>query len=163
MKVMTFNLRVPADGDGVNHFDNRKRRILEVLRREKPDLIGFQEVRLEGKEWLWKELCDEYIILGCGRNANYGREYVPVAIRREPFEIVQMETFWLSDTPDVPGSRYQNLDQSSCERIATAVSLWHRESQKMIRFANTHTDHAGKEARKKELNQILLYFQYLNL
>ena len=61
---MSFNLRVPCDNDGVNHFDNRKDRILEVLRQEKADLIGFQEVRLEGKEWLWKELCDEYIILG---------------------------------------------------------------------------------------------------
>lgn len=157
MKVMSFNLRVPAADDGINYFDNRKERILEVLRREKPDLIGFQEVRIEGKEWLWKELCDEYIILGCGRNENCGREYVPVAIRREPFELVKMETFWLSDTPDVPGSRYENLDQSMCVRIATTVSLYHKESKKMIRFANTHTDHAGKEARKKELTQILEY------
>jgi endonuclease/exonuclease/phosphatase family metal-dependent hydrolase len=156
---MTFNLRVPAEADGINYFDNRRERILEVLRRESPDLIGFQEASAEGKAWLCRELGGDYTVFGCGRNKNCSGEYVPVAIRNSMFEVMGAETFWLSPTPNIPGSRYTDLDQSGCVRIATATALWHRETGQIIRFVNLHTDHVGKEARKKELEQVLEYLK----
>ncbi len=159
VKVMSFNLRVPAKEDGVNYFDNRRERILEVLRQETPDLIGFQEASAEGKGWLSRELGGDYTVLGCGRSKSCDGEYVPLAIRNSMFELIRSETFWLSPTPDVPGSRYRDLDQSGCVRIATAVMLWHKETNQIVQFVNTHTDHVGKEARKKELAQILDYMK----
>ena len=127
------------------------------MQQEKPDLIGFQELRVGGKEWLGKELHEEDSILGCGRSDHYDREYTPVAFRRSEFELVRLETFWLSDSPDVPGSRFEDSDQSKCPRIATSISLWHKKSHSMVHFVNTHLDHLGEEARKMELSQIADY------
>ena len=44
IKVITFNLRIAVKVDGVNYFDNRLPRIIEFLKAEKPDVVGFQEV-----------------------------------------------------------------------------------------------------------------------
>ena len=39
LKVMTFNLRMDTEGDGINYFPNREHRVLDVIRTEQPDLI----------------------------------------------------------------------------------------------------------------------------
>ena len=44
LKVMSFNLRTDTPKDGINAFSERYPRVLEVIRNEKPDLIGFQEL-----------------------------------------------------------------------------------------------------------------------
>ena len=162
MKVMTFNLRVPADCDGINQFNFRKNRILEVIRQEKPDLIGFQEVRPEGRAWLADELSNEYYVLGCGRKQNYDGEGNPIAINRKKFDLIHYETFWLSDTPNIPGTCYENLDQSPFPRFAIATSIWHKELGKMIQFVNLHADHQGQQARLAELTQLLDYLKCLS-
>ncbi len=157
MKVMTFNTRCPVTQDGINFFDCRKNRILAVLQGEKADLIGFQELKPEGKAWLSQVFGNEYLFLGVGRDARFQGEGTPVAIRKDAFDVLGMEQFWLSDTPNIPGSRYENLDQSSCCRIAVAVKLLHKESGRVVTFLNTHTDHRGQKARQKGLLQIAEY------
>ena len=42
LKVMTFNVRLDVD-KGANDFGLRKHRIAELINREKPDVVGFQE------------------------------------------------------------------------------------------------------------------------
>ena len=44
IKVMSFNLRMDTEHDGINRFRNRIGRIMEVIHTENPDVIGFQEV-----------------------------------------------------------------------------------------------------------------------
>jgi endonuclease/exonuclease/phosphatase family metal-dependent hydrolase len=159
MKVMTFNTRTPTPHDGINMFDFRKDRILDVLQREKPDLIGFQELKQEGKDWLCRALGGEYLFLGVGRDADLNGEGTPVAVRWDTFSVIGMEQFWLSDTPDIPGTRYENSDQSSCCRIAVAAKLLHKKSGRVFTFLNTHTDHKGEMARQKGLLQIAEYLK----
>ena len=54
-------------------------------------------------------------------------------------------TFWLSETPDNPGSKSWD---SSLPRIATWVKLRDRNSgNREICFLNTHWDHRGNQAR----------------
>lgn len=64
-----------------------------------------------------------------------------------------MDTFWLSETPFVPGSRYQ--EQSECPRVCTEVVLEDLEEKKVFRLMNVHLDHLGAEARRLGLNQML--------
>ena len=143
IKVMSFNTRTPVKADEINFFECRKERILEVLRREKPDLIGFQEIMDSGRDWLCQSLGNEYMVVGSGREANLTGEGSFVAIRWESFFLVEMKQFWLSDTPDVPGSVYANCGQSKHPRIAVAVKVMHRASGRILHFVNTHTDHVG--------------------
>ncbi|MBQ8408303.1 MAG: endonuclease/exonuclease/phosphatase family protein [Clostridia bacterium] len=156
LKVMTFNIRVEASIDGINYLDNRRGRILDTIAQEKPDLIGFQEVGNKSRAWLRDSLTD-YTVVGCGRYKDYRGEGAPLAFRKDRFEMVSMETFWLSCTPKVPESRYDGTDQSGCPRIATAVVLKPIESEKLLLFVNTHTDHMGAVSRILASAQLLEY------
>ena len=157
LKVMTFNLRVESPSfDGINDLPNRKGRILETIKDEAPDLIGFQEARDETRAWLRDTLTD-YVVVGCGRLKDYRGESAPLAFRKDKFEMVSMDTFWLSSTPKIPESRYEGSDQSGCPRIATAVVLKPVESDELLLFINTHTDHEGAMSRALASAQILEY------
>ncbi|MBO7207405.1 MAG: endonuclease, partial [Kiritimatiellae bacterium] len=74
LKVMTFNLRVDVQADGINYFPNREGRVLETIHTEKPDLIGFQEASDYVRAFLKNNLSDTYTVLGCGREKNYRGE-----------------------------------------------------------------------------------------
>ena len=155
VKVMSFNLRVEADIDGINHLDNRKGKILDAIAKEAPDLIGFQEARDGTRAWLRDTLTD-YTVVGCGRYEGYRGESAPLAFRKDRFEMVSMENFWLSSTPKIPASLYAGSDQSNCPRIATAVVLKPIDGDALL-FVNTHTDHQGALSRALASAQLLEY------
>lgn len=145
IKVMTFNLRTDTPVDGINKFTERTDRVKEVIFNEDPDLIGFQEAKDSMREWL-RNILTEYYVLGCGRDKNYYGESTIVAIKKNKFEILCMDNFWLSTNTDVPGSRF-GIDQSNCPRITTCVRLYCKELSAPFWFYNTHLDHKGSTAR----------------
>lgn len=153
IKVCSFNLRVISDSDGINIFTNRQERILETVNEQAPDLIGFQEASNSMRQFLRGSL-DGYTVIGCGRDSDYHGESVPVAYRNDRFELIRSECFWLSPTPEVPGSRYK--DQSSCPRITTAALLCPRGGEPFW-FLNTHLDHKSSSARLLGANQLIKY------
>ncbi len=152
MKVVTYNSRYDCEADGINRFEYRKPFILEKIEQEKPDVIGFQEVLPEMLLW-YKEALKDYTVLGCGRDADLTNETAAVAYKKTRFNLIQMETFWLSPTPYVPGSRYQQ--QSICPRTCTVLLLHDLETGLAFRVYNTHLDHIGEEARVLGMTQIL--------
>ena len=155
IKVMTFNLRIMTDADGINRFDKRFWRVVKTIRDELPDLVGFQEATTEMKRMLEKEISDIYMVVGCGRKCNYRGESVCIGYRKDIFELVNLETYWLSDTPNVAGSRYENSDQSQCARLAVCAQLSPEGSNECIFFHNTHLDHKGEQARVLEIQQVI--------
>lgn len=155
IKVFSFNLRVNVECDGINAFPNRKKRIVSTVREYSPDLIGFQEVTYEMRTWLI-DTFSEYSFVGCGREKDLGGESTLIAYKKDAFEAIKTETFWLSATPSVPGSRY-GFDQSICPRTATSALLYHIPSGKKFVFCNTHLDHMGANARLFGSMQIMQY------
>ncbi|PWM65613.1 MAG: hypothetical protein DBX61_09450 [Clostridiales bacterium] len=145
VKVMTFNIRYDTLDDGINCFEGRKKLIKEFFAQNKPDVIGFQEVLPHVKQWLQQQLSD-YVVLGTGRNADYTGEGVTIAYRKDRFDLAGFEQFWLSNTPNVPGSRFP-LDQSPCPRITSAATLVCKTDGKTFAFINTHLDHYGEFAK----------------
>lgn len=156
MKVVTFNIRCDYGQDGINQFCNRKALILKKINQEKPDIIGFQEVLPHVAAWL-KENLTQYYIIGCGRGSDLRDEQMSIAYRKDRINLISMETWWLSPTPDVPGSRYE--EQSKCPRTATDAVFEEMESGKIFRVINTHLDHIGALAREKGLHQILTHMK----
>ena len=152
MRFVTFNLRYDNQWDGENRFCFRQPLILRVIEAEKPDVICFQEVLPHMAAWLKKNLKDYYII-GCPRGERLDGEQVSVAFRKEGYQLLEMSSFWLSETPAVPGSRYP--DQSDCPRTCTDAVLLEEAGGQVFRVMNTHLDHVGKEARERGLRQIL--------
>ena len=153
LRVMSFNLRSENRNDGINRFFNRSSRVLEAIHREAPDLIGFQEAKNEMRAFLREQL-PQYVVLGCGRNGAYDGEGIPVAYREDQFELISFQTKWLSDTPDVPGSRLES-DQSKYPRVYVCANLRRLADNKIIAFVNVHTDHEGQKARVSESIQLL--------
>jgi endonuclease/exonuclease/phosphatase family metal-dependent hydrolase len=156
IKVMSFNLRMNTPKDGINAFPNRKEKILGIIENESPDVIGFQEVTDDMRSWLRDKLND-YVIIGCGRMADLHGESASIAYKKNSFEVLRYEVMWLSPTPDVPGSRYENLGQSRWPRIFTAAYMKHNENSEIILVCNAHTDHLSAEARVKSWEQIVAY------
>lgn len=150
--ITTFNIRCDTDEDGANSFTYRKPFIAEKIASAKPDILCFQEVLPHVGQWL-REMLDEYMVLGCGRNADFTGEQMTVALKKERFNLIQMETFWLSPTPYVPGSRYP--EQSDCPRCCTEVVVEDKLEHKILRVIDTHLDHIGALPRKLGLQQIM--------
>lgn len=152
IKVVSFNIRSDAARDGLNDFHHRKAYILDKLATERPGIIGFQEITSTMLDWLGRYL-PEYSFVGCGRSATYDNEYNSIAYRRDILELHGLDVFWLSPTPTVPGTVYE--EQSDCPRICVATLLKHKQSSQPFRFYNTHLDHIGQIAQTKGLTQIL--------
>ncbi len=149
IKVMTFNLRVRSEGDGNNIFDLRREKILGVIQREAPDLIGFQEATDPMLDWLQESLTD-YYVLGHGRGADYHGEGIPIAYRKDRFDLHSFREEWLSADPQRPASVFEGLDQSKYPRVLICAELVAKGCAAPISFFNIHTDHRGAMARVAE-------------
>lgn len=105
MRVMAFNVRVPVDTDG-NRWELRRDRLVETIREAAPDLVGTQELVRAQAGFIVGHL-PEYAWFGTGRRGAQGDandEYMGVFYRRDALRLVESGDFWLSDTPDAPGS-----------------------------------------------------------
>lgn len=153
IKLFTYNIRTEAAGDGINAFVRRKEFIGVRFPSYEPDIIGFQETQPHMRRWIIDNFPD-YEVCGIGREADLLGESNIIAFRRGMFDLVKLDTFWLSDTPSVPGSRF-STDQSGCPRICTCVTLRHSESGKVFRHYNTHLDHVGRFAQAQGISLIL--------
>lgn len=156
MKLVTFNIRCDYGQDGNNSFCFRKPGILAAFGRERADVYCFQEVLPHVAAWL-KEALPEYTVVGCGREDHLDGERVILAFRKARFDLMKMDTFWLSPTPLIPGSRYP--DQSICPRTCTEAVLHDLAENRVVRVMNTHLDHEGEGARRAGLAQILAHEQ----
>ena len=105
LKICSYNLRMDTPRDGINAFFNRTPLIAEKLAEYQPDVIGFQEVRPPMRRWLEENL-EGYTIIGTGRGADFLNEANVIAYRTDKFLTMSLDTFWLSDTPYVPGSMF---------------------------------------------------------
>ena len=97
-----------------------------------------------------QRLLPGYAAVGVGREdgAEAG-EFSAVFYRRDRFTPLESGTFWLSETPDVAGSKGWD---GACERVATWVVLHDREGGREFLFVNTHLDHVGQVARDEGVN-----------
>ena len=147
--VKAPNFRFPQ-GDGQNAWAYRRALDVEAIRAEMPEVIGFQELLPHMAKYL-KESLPGYTFVGHGRDADYGGER-PMAAVREDVELLSYRCFWLSPTPEEPGSRFPI--QSPCPRTCVVIEA-RLPSGFAFRLYDTHLDHLCPEAREAGLNQLL--------
>jgi len=152
MKIVTFNIKIQDARDQENQFYVRYPSIVRKIREETPDIIGVQEMN-ETMEMLLRAALPEYDFLGAGREAGLKGERTSILCRRETITPYGYRMFWLSDTPDVIGSRYG--EQGHWPRICVAASIRHNQTGALMRIYNTHLDHKSDTARTKGLQLIL--------
>lgn len=143
-------LRFPK-GDGINSWEFRRDMVLAKIQAERPEIIGFQELLPHQAAWL-RERLPEYTFVGHGLDADYGGERPMIAVRND-LELLSYRGFWLSPTPEVPGSRFDI--QSQCPRTCAVAEVYFPEQKLSARIYDTHLDHLCAEAREAGLRQLL--------
>jgi endonuclease/exonuclease/phosphatase family metal-dependent hydrolase len=146
VRVMSFNIRYGTANDGENHWDKRKEFLVETIKAFDPDLLGTQETLGFQRDYLAERL-PGYDVLGVGRDdGREGGEMTALYFKRDRFEKLDGGHFWLSETPDQPGSKSWD---AALTRMATWVKLRDRRAPQArpLVFLNTHFDHRGERAR----------------
>jgi endonuclease/exonuclease/phosphatase family metal-dependent hydrolase len=142
--VMTFNLRYASER-GPNAWPERRPVMRDCIRHVNPDLFGTQEGLYPQLKDLGAEL-PGYEWIGLGRDGGSRGEFMAIFYRRDRFEPVAFDHFWLSDTPNVVASTtWGNTNR----RMVTWVHFRDRRAGREFYFWNTHLDHQVQEAREK--------------
>lgn len=146
VRVMSFNIRFGTANDGENRWPLRQDFVVETIRAFDPDLLGTQETLADQRDFLGEKL-SEYDFVGVGRDdGQVAGEMMAIYWKRDRFEKLAVGHFWLSETPEVVGSRSWD---TSLPRMVTWVKLRDRRQPEAppIAWFNTHFDHRGQEAR----------------
>ncbi|MFO7906817.1 MAG: endonuclease/exonuclease/phosphatase family protein [Pirellulaceae bacterium] len=150
VEVMTFNIRYNNPRDGENAWPHRKDMVADII-RERADIACLQEARLEQIRDLEQRLPD-FEWYGVGRDdGKQGGEFCPIFYRRDRYDVLDQKTFWLSETPDVAGSKSWD---AAITRLVTIVQFSDTRTDTPFWVLNTHFDHVGVEARENSARLI---------
>ncbi len=149
LRLMSFNIRYENPGDtGPLAWSSRIPSVVRSIRAEAPDVIGVQEA-LHGQAADLRASLPDYEFHGSGRDDG-GRsgEYSGIFYQRDRFERDPDDggTFWLSGTPEKPGSRTWGND---IPRVVTWTRLTDRSTGRSFYVFNTHWDHRHQGSREK--------------
>ena len=125
INIMTYNIRLNTDADGINKWDNRKEGIVSLIKNEDVDILGIQEALPDQIEYLSNQLKD-YNYIGEGRNGGNSGEYSAIYFKSEKILLEEEETFWLSETPRVPSIGWD----AARNRKVTLGVLYKKNSKK---------------------------------
>ncbi|HMO32699.1 MAG TPA: endonuclease/exonuclease/phosphatase family protein [Lacibacter sp.] len=146
LTAVSFNIRYDNPADGAQAWPHRLPVVLRFLTREQPDLLGLQEV-LHHQYMQLDSALPGYTSVAAGRtDGKIAGEMNPVFFRKDRFQLLQSNTFWLSETPGIAGSRAWG---AGLPRIVTWVELLDRQRQRRLFFFNTHFAHDSEAARTR--------------
>lgn len=152
VRLMTFNIRFGTADDGENSWPYRSRQVIDVLkgngseRRPGWDVVGMQEA-LSFQIGQIKAAIPGYAVVGVGRDdgAQAG-EFSPILYRKDRFVLEESGTFWLSDTPEKPGSKHWG---NQISRICTWARFADLREGGVLLVMNTHFDHVSQPSRER--------------
>ncbi len=151
LRVMSFNVRYDNPGDGLNAWPNRRDWVASLVRFHGADVIGVQEALAPMLRDLDARL-PGYARVGVGRSdGKVAGEFSAILYRTDRLTLLDSGTFWLSPTPEVPGSKGWD---AAIERIATWARFRDRQSGCRFLHLNTHFDHVGETARQESARLI---------
>ena len=160
IKVLTCNIRVDLEEDAAKGlgWKDRREACLAVIKKQKADLIGFQEV-LKGQFLDLKENLKDYFAFGFDgpemdafKEGYHGIAKNPILFSKKRFELLAASAYWLSETPLKAGSFSWG---SARARNAVFVRLLDKKTNKEIRLTNLHLDHVSNEAKEGQIKVVL--------
>lgn len=147
--IATYNLRF-ASSESPDAWPDRRPVVKALLDRYQPDLIGTQE----GLYHQLKDIAADqpaYDWIGLGRDGGSRGEFMAIFYRRDRFEPLEFDHFWLSDTPEVIASSTWG---NGVRRMVSWARFRDRVTGRTFYFWNTHLDHEVQAAREKSAQLI---------
>ncbi|MFB6130711.1 MAG: endonuclease/exonuclease/phosphatase family protein [Salinigranum sp.] len=146
LRVMSFNVRYDTAEDGDRSWEHRREMVASILRFHRPDVVGLQEPLAHQLADI-RERVPRYEWVGQSRREREAvGEFAPIGYRRDRFDCRGWGDFWLSETPDVPGSVGWDAD---CPRLVTWAELADARTDRRLLAVDAHFDHRGETARLK--------------
>lgn len=154
-KVLGCNIRValPEDDAIGQGWTARKKACIKLIKAQKADLIGFQEVLKVQAEDLKNELPN----YGCFGFEGPEMDLHPetyngiaknlIMYAKERYEMISAGCYWLSETPEIGGSKSWNTARA---RHVNWLRLEDKKTGKQFRIMAVHLDHKDQEARNKQ-------------
>lgn len=143
---MSFNLRYGTADDGPNEWLYRRSAAIATIRAFRPDLLGVQEA-------LAFQLTDilgampGYATVGVGRDDGVCEgEHSAIVYDASRLTVRESRTFWFSNEPDVPGSRFPDCFHP---RICTWAVF-----DEGFAFYNLHLDNESGPSRELSVAQL---------
>ena len=144
LAVMTYNLKF-ASPNPPNSWPQRRPLMKELIETQAPDVFGTQEGLYAQLQDMAADL-PGYQWIGLGRDGGSRGEFMAVFYRTARLEPLAFDHFWLSDTPELMGSKTWG---PKLARMVTWVKFRDRETKEEFILVNTHFDHQVQEAREK--------------
>ena len=158
LDFMTYNIKFASEFDGVNSWSQRKNDLAQQILYYKPDVLGMQEVLKEQLDFLLNKI-PEYKAIGNGRDGGDQGEFSPIFYNLQKLKLLKSGTFWLSETPEIPGKSWD----AAFPRICTYAKFNSISENREFWVFNTHLDHVGVIARKNSLQLIQSEIKKLNI
>jgi len=156
--VFSYNIRLDVASDSLNRWDNRKDFLIGQLNFHEPDVFGIQEGLLHQLEEI-KQGMPGYSYLGKGREDGLKNgEFSAIFYNTDKLELLEENTFWLSETPELPSKGWD----AAIKRVCTYGLFKDKNSSQNFWVFNTHFDHLGEEARKESVFLIMERILELN-
>jgi endonuclease/exonuclease/phosphatase family metal-dependent hydrolase len=147
LNIMSFNIRRGTAKDGRNHWVFRQNLVHEMLKQYCPDVLGLQEA-MDFQITALHRMLPGYEMVGVGNLGGSKGMHTAIFFNVARFSLSDEGTLWLSDTPDIPGSKgWGNILPRTC----TWARLVERNSGQAFYFYNTHLDHISLRSRKKSV------------
>ena len=150
LRVMTYNIRLDLESDGVNRWSNRRDQFIGQIALMHPAILGLQEV-VPGQKADLEKAFPDFTFLGTAREPGPSGESANLAFDRNVFRLGSSGTFWLSLTPNVPSKGWD----AAYSRVATWAHLVRKSDGKKFLALNTHLDNEGHVARLESARQII--------
>lgn len=149
LRLLSFNVRYENAGDrDARAWRQRVVGAVKMIRREQPDIFGVQEALHGQVADLWASL-PEYEFSGVGRDdGKQAGEYSGIFYQRDRFQPDETDggTFWLSDTPELVGSKSWG---NEIPRVAAWLRLIDSATGRGFYVFNTHWDHRNQRSRER--------------
>lgn len=160
-KLMSFNVRYEntSDNQNGNGWSKRVKGVCEMMKVQQPLVMGVQECLIKQRHDILEGVSG-YSAIGVGRDDGAEKgESMSIFYQTDSVEVVKWGTFWLSETPEVPGVKGWDAANVRC---CTWARLKHKRLGKEFFYFNTHLDHKGEVARKEEMKLIQAKMAELN-
>ena len=156
INVLSFNIRYDNPDDSLNNWKYRRDFASEMIRFYGADIIGAQEVLKNQLDDLADAL-PGFSYIGVGRlDGKEDGEFAPIFYNSGRFSVLESGHFWLSETPEVPGSKGWD---AACERIVTWAVFKDKSSGKSFALYNTHFDHVGETSQRESAIMLLAHIR----
>ncbi|HEY9599438.1 MAG TPA: endonuclease/exonuclease/phosphatase family protein [Cyanophyceae cyanobacterium] len=160
IKVITLNLRYDKPDPGDYAWTIRKQAVTALITHYAPDIIGTQEGKAHQLLDLHRSLPD-YLSVGGDRTGTGTSEYCAIFYNTQRLRCLSNGDFFLSDTPEIPGSISPNWGNPIPRMVTWAVFAVVGEDKQITVF-NTHLDYKSEKARELSVQLLRDRFSHLN-